>query len=61
MTTGNIGKLIAEAQREHISMEHLQRDYEKLKQLIADQTDYLVVYGCVEGKEKRISLTLEPK
>ena len=59
--TPNLGKLIAEAEREKISTDDLQAAYEEFKQLIADRTDFHVVYGSIDGNTGRIKLTLEQK
>lgn len=57
----NLGKLIYESQREKISTEDLQEAYAEIKQLIAEHTDFRVVYGTIEGNCGRIKLTLEHK
>jgi len=59
--TPNLGKLIAVAKREKISTEDLQEAYQEIKHLIAEHTDFHLVYGTVDGKTGRIRFTLEHK
>jgi hypothetical protein len=61
MTTGDIGRLIAEAQRGKMPLKRLREEYEEIKRLIADSTPYHVVHGSVHGDTEQITMTLERK